>query len=200
MGILSHPHAFLSRARSFARGALSPLPASGGLWLAAALTVAGQAPLPSEYQVKAAFLYNFAKFVEWPTNAFAAPDTPILIGVFGENPFGHDLEATVAGKIINGRQLEVRAVKTLAEARRCHILFITAEERRRRGDLLNSLQSASVLTVSEGAHPGAGDGVMIDLFMERKRVLFYIDNEAAQRAGLKISPRLLKLSRRSSND
>src|SRR5205085_7594625 len=106
-----------------------------GAWLAIALTgglaVHAQETPPSEYQLKAAFLYNFAKFVEWPAAAFPEPATPFTIGVIGENPFDDQLEQTVRNKNINGHAFSVRQIRSLSEVKSCHILFISASERRR---------------------------------------------------------------------
>src|SRR5947207_3575250 len=109
----------------------------------------GPEAAPSEYQLKAAFLFNFAKFVEWPPEAFATSNTPFIIGIIGEDPFGADLERTVRGKSVNGRTFEIKPLRTLTEAGGCHILFISRSERKRVPEILKAASAASVLTVSE---------------------------------------------------
>src|SRR5438552_12782691 len=93
------------------------------LFCPGALTAPAEQPPPSEYQVKAAFLFNFAKFVEWPPQAFPEPASPFTIGVIGDNPFGDDLERTLKDKAVNGRPFVSKQVKGLAELKTCHILF-----------------------------------------------------------------------------
>src|SRR5437870_3816659 len=94
------------------------------LVLTARVIVRAEDAAPSEYQLKAAFLYNFAKFVEWPPQAFANDATVFTIGVIGEDPFGEELERMVKHKNLNGRPFAVKQVKTLSELKSCHILFI----------------------------------------------------------------------------
>src|SRR6266568_2546236 len=106
----------------------------------------------SEYQLKAAFLYNFAKFVEWPPQAFPDAATPFTIGIIGEDPFGDDLERTVQNKTANGHPFMAKQVKALSELKTCHILFISASERKRLPEILNAVRGAGVLTVSEMDH------------------------------------------------
>src|SRR5439155_3469348 len=118
-------------------------------WLLAAGGGSAQDSSPSEYQVKAAFLFHFAKFVEWPPTAFAEPGSPLVIGVLGENPFGEVLQATVRGKSLNNRPLAVREVRTTSECTNCHILFISSSEKKRLPEILKGLQGSAVLTVSE---------------------------------------------------
>ena len=152
-----------------------------------------QEPQPSEYQVKAAFLFNFAKFVEWPAQAFAEPTSPMVIGILGENPFGDDLERTIRGKTINNRPFEIKAIKSLPEARRCHILFISTSEKTRLPEILESLGTATVLTVGE-MERFVETGGMINLVKEADKIRFQINDVAAKNAGLKISSKLLSLA------
>lgn len=154
---------------------------------------------PSEYQIKAAFLYNFAKFVEWPAQAFARPTSPIIIGVLGENVFGGDLEKTIHGKAINSHPLQFKKIDSVAEATNCQILFISPSEKNHLPDILEGLRSASVLTVSETDNFTA-EGGMINFITEKvgnsRTIHFQINNEAAKKAGLTISSKLLSLAAR----
>jgi len=145
-----------------------------------------------EYQVKAAFLYNFAKFVEWPAASFASPASPIVIGVLGPNPFGKSLEEITQGKTVGGRPLVIRTVEEFQQAGHCHILFVAFSDRKRLHAFLTSPYSPGVLTVGETADFTA-EGGMIGLNLEDGRIRLEINVESAQRAGLHISSKLLNL-------
>jgi len=154
--------------------------------------------LPSEYQLKAAYLFNFAKFVEWPPEAFPEPTAPFTIGILGEDPFDEDLERTVKGKAVAGRRLVIRHVKALAELKSCHIVFISRSESRKTGrwrEIFKALGAACALTVSE-ADGFVEAGGMINFVTEGTRVRFQINDPAARRAGLKISSKLLNLAKK----
>jgi hypothetical protein len=145
-----------------------------------------------EYQVKAAFLYNFAKFVEWPSDSFKNPTDPISICVLGANPFGHRLEDAVKGKQINERRLLVRQISDVAEAAACHIVFVAAETKRP-ADLLGRVKASPVLTVGETANFAAAGGVMA-FKLESGKVRLEISILASDRARLRISSKLLSLA------
>jgi hypothetical protein len=159
--------------------------------------VRAQEAQPSEYQLKAAFLFNFAKFVEWPVEAFSEPKAPLVIGVLGENPFGEHLERTVHGKTINGHLLMVKELRSPAEARDCHILFIGTYEKTRLPEVFESLRGASVLTVGETEHFTEAGG-MINFVLEGGKIRFQVNDVAAKGARLKISSKLLSLAQRSA--
>jgi hypothetical protein len=152
------------------------------------------AAAPTEYQLKAVFLMNFAKFVEWPTTAFRSAQSPVTICVLGEDPFGHDLDDVVRGQVAGDRTL---AVKRLAQVQRednCHVLFVSAAEKARTERGLGVLRNTPTLTVGEGDDFAAAGG-MIGLLIEDNKVRFDINLDAAERAGLKISSKLLKLAK-----
>jgi hypothetical protein len=166
------------------------------LTLALLFVVAGvsaQEAKPSEYQLKAAFLFNFAKFIEWPPEAFAEKESPFIIGILGDNPFGKELERTILGKTVNGRMLEIRTFDSPAEAKKCHILFIGSSENKRLPEVLDNLHGTSVLTVSDWVH-FTKNGGMINFVLESNRIRFRINDQAARGAGLKISSKLLNLA------
>lgn len=190
--------ALLGRSRLLARRA--PLPAA--LALAAALAASGRSvpraaePPPDpglEYQVKAAFLYNFAKFVAWPPEAFPDPDSILVIGVLGRDPFGAILDRAVQGKTVNGRTLVVRRFPSLADLAPCHILFVSASERGRLKETLEAVRGGSVLTVGE-VDDFTRRGGIVNLGVVEGRVHFEINIDAAARAGLTVSSKLLSLS------
>ncbi|HWD90759.1 MAG TPA: YfiR family protein [Verrucomicrobiae bacterium] len=158
----------------------------------------GQDALPSEYQMKAAYLYNFAKFVDWPPAALPATNSPIIIGVLGDDPFDGLLDGTVQNKKIDGHPLEVRRLKTPEQAKVCEVLFICSSEKKSWPEISAALAGTSVLTVGENWDRFTEQGGMINLFMEGKRVYFDINNETARRAGLQISSKLLLLRKKPS--
>ena len=148
----------------------------------------------SEYQVKAAYLYNFLKFVEYPSESFADPLAPIVIGVVGDDPFGSALPQVVIGKTVQGRDLVIRMYRAGEDLRRANILFISASERKRLPMILSSLRGTSVLTVSDIAEFTAAGG-MIQFLNEDDRVRFAINVDATNRARLKMSSKLLILAK-----
>jgi YfiR/HmsC-like len=100
---------------------------------------AAQSDQPSEYEVKAAFLFNFTKFVEWPENVFVDRHAPIVIGVIGEDPFGESLVSIVTGQKVQGRGIKIVNFRHGDDMRRCHVLFISASERQHSAQILASL-------------------------------------------------------------
>jgi hypothetical protein len=149
---------------------------------------------PSEYEVKAAFLFNFVKFVEWPAGAAGRDPESLRVCVIGKDPFGTGLQEVMKGKSFQGRPFEVHHVSSGQEARSCQVLFISSSEQRNVRSLLRSLGGASVLTVGDA--PGdARQGCVIDFLLEDNRVRFEINVKAANLANLKISAKLLSLAK-----
>ena len=148
----------------------------------------------SEYAVKAAFLYNFAKFAEWPEVSFASEDGPFVVGVVGEDPFGGVLERTLTDKTLKGREVKVvRFAKPVEALRTCHILFVGKDTKKRLKEVIAQIDGASVLTVGEmGGFIAAGG--MINFVLVEGRVRFAINWVKAKKVGLKVSAKLLKLS------
>ena len=155
------------------------------------LAPAGGWAAPSEYQVKAVFLYNFSRFVEWPASAFAGPDAPFVVGVFGHDPFGPELDGVVRGETAAGRPLVVRRVQTAEEAAACQILFIHQSEDKRIAEVIDALDHHSTLTVSD-VDGTAQRGVMIRLITDKGRVRLRVNVESARAAQLTISSNLLR--------
>ncbi|MEO6474700.1 MAG: YfiR family protein [Luteolibacter sp.] len=152
-----------------------------------------EADVSKEYQLKAAFLYNFAKFVEWPASGFATPESPLVIGVFRANPFGDELEKAVKGRKINGHPIVVSQVSSVAAARQTQILFVGASQNAKLGELKGALQGTPVLTVGE-SEEFARQGGMVTFTLQNDSLRFAINKDPAQKAGLKISSQLLKLA------
>lgn len=167
-----------------------------GLLLAAAL-VAGQREVrgeTTEYELKAVFLFNFAKFVDWPPAAFADNRSPLRMCIFGTDPFGTTLDDLVRGEEFGGRRLEVLRVERDDDLRRCHVLFIGSSERGRLAAVLDGVKKASVLTVGESKEFLAAGGI-VRFVLDGGRLGFDIDAAAAERVHLAISSKLLRLAR-----
>lgn len=168
-------------------------------WLPAAAMVAqSAAALPParlrEAEVKAVFLLNFTRFVEWPPDSFPGPGDPIVIGVLGADPFGKLLDEAVRGERVNGRPIVVRRFKNAQELEPCQVLYISSSEKERVPGILELLRDSKTLTVGESDR-FASQGGAIRLMTEKNRVRFEINKGAADRAGLRISSQLLRLGR-----
>jgi len=155
-------------------------------------TAAAAGPV-REHDVKAVFLLNFARFVEWPDRAFAATNAPVVIGILGNDPFGAVLDQAVAGETIGGRPLVIRRGQRLADVQPCHVLFVCQSETPRLGAILPAAQAGNALTVGE-TEAFARAGGIIRFITEGNRVRFTINAEAAGKAQLRVSAKLLKLA------
>jgi hypothetical protein len=145
-----------------------------------------------EYQVKAAFLFNFAKFIEWPAQAFPARDSAFTICPVGD-PFQGALERTVQGETWNGRPLSVRRIESGGEVRGCHIVFVSQAAAGRNMEILTAAANAPVLTVGETEDFIRAGGII--RFIEAgRRIRFEINPDAADRVALRLSSRLLRLA------
>jgi hypothetical protein len=154
---------------------------------------------PSEYQVKAAFIFNFAKFVEWPATAFSDAKSPLVIGILGENPFGEDLERIVHAKTLNQRSIEVKKnCQNAEEAKKCHVLFISTSEKKRLQEILSAVAGTNILTVSEMDGFIEAGGI-INFFREGNKIRFQIDHATAKKSGLKVDSKLLGLGKKPGN-
>jgi hypothetical protein len=194
---LLRPSAALNGAparRAAARGWLALFLLLAGVRLAPQLHAQAQAAAPLEYQVKAAFLLNFTKFVEWPAASFISADSSLRICIFGGDPFGSILDRTLEGETVNGRKVEATRLRQDGTFRTCHILFISRFERERTSQILPELRGSSVLSVGEA--PGFIDaGGMIEFIIDEGKVRFYINSAATDAAGLKLSSRLLRVAK-----
>lgn len=162
--------------------------------LATAITAAAQSARAPEYEVKAAFLYNFAKFVQWPAHTFAGSTTPIRLCVLGSDPFGGALDTIVRGKTVEGRPIVHSHVSSSTEARGCHLLFISGSDSALHRQTLAALGDSPVLTVGE-SDDFLELGGMINFVLEEDRVRFEINLRAAESHRLKLSSKLLAVAR-----
>ena len=147
----------------------------------------------SEYQVKAAFLVNFARFVEWPPQSFGGPNDPLVFGVYGNGLFSTALDQAISGKMIDGRRAVIRRVSEAGALRSCHVVFLPASEISHLGEVSNRLGGLSVLLVGE-TEGFTENGGVINFILEDERIRFEISPSAAARVHLKISSKLLQLA------
>ncbi|HXX19525.1 MAG TPA: YfiR family protein [Candidatus Acidoferrum sp.] len=162
--------------------------------LLAAASARAQESAPTEYQLKAAFLYNFAKFIDWPRSSFVSDQSPFAICILGVDPFGAAIDDTLRGKAIRERPVVVQRAKDAADVRHCQIVFISASEKTRLSEILAALQGANTLIVGD-TDRFADSGGTIQFMLEQNHVRFAINTDAAESAGLRISSRLLALSK-----
>ncbi len=163
------------------------------LFLATGATRGVHAEEASEYQVKAAFIFNFAKFVEWPDRAFASPETPLVFCIFGDDPFDGALDA-LQNKRVKNRPVVVKHVNAAGDIRGCHVLFISPKAEGRIAEVLAAIKDSPVLVVGD-TERFIRRGGTIGFLMERNKVVFEINTRAAKGAGLKISSQILTLAR-----
>ena len=163
----------------------------------ACLTFSWKAPAQSalerEYQIKAAYVYNFINYIEWPADALPPAGGTLTIGVLGEDPFGPALDP-LNGKQIKGRTLAVKQISSLKDVNQCQIVFISPSEKERLPEILARLKDARVLTISE-IEGFAERGGIINFILERNKVRFEVNPDAARRTGLTVSSELLKLAK-----
>lgn len=150
-----------------------------------------QTPVTREYQLKAVFLFNFTQFVEWPPTSFSTEQSPLIIGILGENPFGSFLEQTVAEEKINGHPVIVQYYNNAQDLKTCHILFIN--QAKNREPILAALKEKDVLTVSD-TPDFLKQGGIIRFFTRNNKIQFQINLEASKAANLEISSKLLRLA------
>ena len=147
---------------------------------------------PTEYEVKAAYIYNFAKFIEWPA-IFRDGSDVIHVCVIGDDPFGPSLTA-IGGKTVGKRRIGIRNLTSLQNTGGCEILFIAGSEEGELERIVEAVKDAPVLTTGD-TKGFAQQGVMINFYLENNKVLFEINPKAAMRAGMKISSTLLRIAR-----
>ena len=156
--------------------------------------VAAQKAGATESQVKAAYLYNFGKFVRWQTDRIGSPQT-LTICVLGKDPFGAVLDATVEGESIDGKKITVKRLSTIQDLTSCSILFIATSEESRLGPVLSAAQHQGLLTVSDIPH-FAEHGGIIGFVMLQDKIRFEVNRSAAEQSHLTLSSELLKVASR----
>lgn len=161
--------------------------------LSLALLLCGglRASAPTEYQLKAVFLYNFAHFVEWPGSAFPDADAPFVIGIIGKDPFGNALEETIRGETVQGRPLAIKRFNSPADLADCQILFIDASNSGMAQESVAAVRKHATLTVADMG-PQTPPDVVIGFVNEAKKIRLRINVDSARDAGLVISSKLLR--------
>ncbi len=162
------------------------------LLVGAALCAQGQQPHPTESQVKAAYLFNFGKFVRWQPDREASPDS-FAICILGKDPFGETLDSTVEGESLDGRKITVRRLAGLQAATGCDILFIGSSEEDRLAAILAAVRHQVALTVSDIPH-FAERGGMIGFVTQQNRIRFEVNRSSAEESHLLLSSELLKVA------
>ena len=159
--------------------------------IAAPLTRAADAP-SREFQLKAAYIYNFAQFIEWPERAFAKADSPLVITVLGDSPFGNALDQVTKGKAVRGHEITVRYVQQPNAVGQTHILFVAPPHSQNPAEILRGL--SGVLTIADSDSFMTAGG-LIRFFSEDNKLRFEINATAAEKGGLKVSAKLLQLAK-----
>jgi hypothetical protein len=162
-----------------------------GVLLLGGLGLSAQTAPSKEYQVKAVFLFNFAQFVEWPPAAFADGNSPLVIGVLGDDPFGAYLDETVRAERVANRAMQVQRYHRVDEITTCHVLFISQSEESRLEQTLASLKGRTILIVSD-SDDFLQRGGMIQLATSEGKIRLRINVNAARTANLTISSKLLR--------
>jgi hypothetical protein len=161
-------------------------------------TAAGQDESVDEYKLKAAMLYNLTNFVEWPDSAYPDRQAPIVLCILGQDPFATSLVSTIPKGTDSGRPLVMRHLQSDKESRGCHILYISSSERKSAAHIFSTLNGSSTLTVGEMTQFAVRGGI-IQFSMEDQHVRFDINLDAASRAGLRISSKLLAMAQIVNN-
>lgn len=148
----------------------------------------------SEYELKAAYLLNFSKFVEWPNEEEAGETKPFCVGILGKDPFKRNMEKIVAGKTAKKRPIVIRRGNELSDVENCEIVFITTTDRRELERVIKILERDHALTVGESEQYMKAGGI-IRFTLDKGKIRFEVNIDAAERAGLKISSKLLSLAK-----
>jgi hypothetical protein len=176
-----------------ARGA--SLARFGWLFLVGFCCLNVQAQVSKEYQLKAVFVSNFTKFIEWTPNSFSDDTAPIVIGVFADSRYTRELEKAVKNRKVNGRSIVVNEMRSIEQARGFQMLVFDAAPDARMKETLQALKDAPVLSIGESEAFAESDGIL-NFVREGDKLRFEINLDAAQRSGLKISAQFLKLAKK----
>jgi hypothetical protein len=163
------------------------------LFLSGTQTLPAETTTSPEFQVKAAYLYNFAQFVDWPARAFADPQAPVVIGILGDDLFGSYLDELVRGEKVNNRPIVVQRYHRLNEVRICHVLFISRSETSRLDEIVSALKGRNILSVSD-SEDFLQRGGMIQFANEKNKIRMRINLGEVRSANLKISSKLLRVA------
>jgi hypothetical protein len=186
---------FFARSVRATRDLCATLAIAALVLLPVSISSSAELSRPAEYELKAAFLYNFVKFTEWPAEELGKDEDPFVIGVLGKDPFGAALDKVIQGETIHRKPIVARRFARMDEAAASsHVLFISSSEENNLVGLLRVLGGQSILTVGEMENFAQRGGI-ICLKKENNRIVFEINLEAAKRAKLNMNAQLLKLAR-----
>ena len=164
------------------------------VWLGARYPSVAASPTAREYDLKAAFLFNFTKFIEWPPTSFGTAEAPLVVGILGEDPFGESLDRLLQGKLVGRHPLVIKRFASGQMPDNCQLLFVCRSEKDHWPESLKNLRGKPMLLVSEtDGFPEHGG--MINFFIESDKVRFAVNPEAAKRAGLIVSTKLLNVAK-----
>jgi len=166
---------------------------SGTLFFGLASAVA-QNQVSREYDLKAVLLYHFTQFVEWPAASFPRPDSPMVIGVLGRDPFGHALDILATQPAENGRRIVIVRLRNLDAARNCHILFVSESEQDRLPEIIAALRNLPVLTVGDFEGFATGGGIVRFMKTPDDRIRLRINLDSVRASGLNMSAKLLRIA------
>ncbi len=152
------------------------------------------AQVAAEYQLKAAFIFNFLQFVEWPSQSFPKKDAPILVGILGNDPFGREIDSALKGRNIGEHPIVIRRYANVDKLQSCHVLFISRSERDKVPQIVSRTADKPVFTISD-IEDFASRGGVLNFLMEDNKLRFEINLNAAKRGGLQISSKLLRLAK-----
>jgi hypothetical protein len=144
--------------------------------------------------VKLGFLYNFAQFVRWPSDAFGSPNAPLMICVAGRDPFDPSIEQELRSRTVGGHPVEIKRLKATDDPKVCHMIFVRGGDKRAAARILASQKGSNTLTVGE-TQGFADRGGLINLIIENKKLRFEVNLDAAEQTRLKISSKLLALAK-----
>ncbi len=176
-----------------ARRIATALAVIGAMLSEPVLSLGRAATVPNEYSLKAVFLYNFCRFIDWPGAAFTSAGDPLVIGILGADPFGALLEEAVQGETSHGRSIRIEHFRSIREIRRCHVLFLGAGESGRLHEILAAVAGTSIVTVGETTD-FVDQGGMIALTTDQNRVRLVINPNTLRNANLNVSSKLLRVA------
>lgn len=148
----------------------------------------------ASYKVKAVFIYNFTQFVDWPMTSFDSPDSPFVIGILGDNPFGSYIDQTVSGEKVGTHPIIIKHYNTEREVDHCHLLYISFSSESRIKESLDAISNKNILTIGEGNNFSRLGGI-IRFYTDDNKIRLQINTEAARTAQLNISSKLLSLAK-----
>ncbi len=147
----------------------------------------------SEYKIKAVFLYNFTRFIDWPNSAFTSREEPFKIGIVGTDPFGEYLEEAVRNEKVGGRPIVIERYKNVKEIKDCQLLYIHSKDQREIKNIINFVQSKNILTVCDNPEFMKWGG-MIRIYSDDNKIRMQINDSAARSVNIKVSAKLLNVA------